>query len=122
MKPRNQHTTAWRLREKGLTYAQIAGELHIGERTVRRWLSNGNHQHAPIAQRGRMKIAPSEDRLTYTIEEAAKLLGVGRNTAYDAAVRGEIPAKRIGPKRWIVPRAALEAWLLDTSVSSQEGE
>ena len=48
--------------------------------------------------------------MTYSIDEAAKLLGIGRNHAYEAAKRGEIPAIRIG-KRIVVPRAALERLL-----------
>jgi predicted DNA-binding transcriptional regulator AlpA len=33
-----------------------------------------------------------DGRLTLTIEEAAKLLGIGRQLAYDRARTGEIPA------------------------------
>jgi excisionase family DNA binding protein len=40
---------------------------------------------------------------TITVSEAAKALGVSRQTAYDAARRGEIPAIFIG-KRILVPR------------------
>ena len=45
-----------------------------------------------------------------TVEEAGRLLGISRNSAYEAARRGELPAIRIG-KRLIVPRAALEKLL-----------
>jgi excisionase family DNA binding protein len=48
---------------------------------------------------------------TYQISEAAKLLGIGRNHAYEAAKRGEIPAIKIG-RRVLVPRAALDRMLL----------
>ena len=48
--------------------------------------------------------------LTYTVEEAAKLLGIGRNHAYEAAKRGQIPAIRIG-KRILISRAALDSML-----------
>jgi len=41
------------------------------------------------------------------VEAAAKILGIGRNQAYAAAARGEIPVFRIG-KRLLVPIAALE--------------
>lgn len=47
---------------------------------------------------------------TYSIEEAAQLLGIGRNHAYEAAKRGEIPVIRIG-KRLLVPKAALDRML-----------
>ena len=50
------------------------------------------------------------ERQTFTVEEAARILGLGRNTAYVAARRGELPTIRIG-KRFIVPRAALEKLL-----------
>lgn len=49
-------------------------------------------------------------RETITVEEAAKRLGVGRNSAYEAAKRGEIPSIRIG-KRLVVPVAPFERML-----------
>lgn len=45
-----------------------------------------------------------------SITETAKELGIGRNQAYEAARRGEIPVIRIG-KRLLVPKAALERML-----------
>jgi excisionase family DNA binding protein len=49
-------------------------------------------------------------RATITIEHAAKLLGLGRTAAYDAARRGELPTRRLG--RWLlVPVPALLEWL-----------
>jgi len=45
------------------------------------------------------------ERLTYSVPEAAALLGVGRNQAYDAAKSGELPTVRIG-NRILVPREA----------------
>ena len=47
------------------------------------------------------------ERRTLTIPEAAKTLGIGRNQAYEAAKRGEIPTIKVG-KRILVPVAALE--------------
>lgn len=47
---------------------------------------------------------------TLTVEEAAKLLRIGRNSAYEAARRGELPVVRIG-RRLLVPRVALERLL-----------
>lgn len=51
-----------------------------------------------------------EERYTITVEEAAKLLGIGRNLAYDLARSGEIPALRLG-KRIVVLRQPLEKML-----------
>jgi excisionase family DNA binding protein len=45
----------------------------------------------------------SRQAKTQTVEEAAKELGIGRNQAYAAAKRGEIPTIRIG-KRILVLR------------------
>jgi excisionase family DNA binding protein len=49
-------------------------------------------------------------RRTYRIEEVAKLLGVGRNAAYEAARRGDFPTIKIG-KRVVAPRAAINRML-----------
>lgn len=49
-------------------------------------------------------------RGTCDIPEAGRRLGVGRNAAYEAARRGEIPTIRIG-RRLLVPLAALERML-----------
>ena len=45
------------------------------------------------------------------VEEAAKYLGIGRQTAYDLAARGELPGALLLGGRWVVSRKALEAWL-----------
>lgn len=55
-------------------------------------------------------VAPVEDRLTLTVEEAATLLGISRAFAYEAVARGEIPSIRIG-RRILVPKAALQRLL-----------
>ncbi len=50
------------------------------------------------------------DKLVLSIPEAASRLGIGRNTAYEAVRRGEIPSVRIGG-RILVPISALEQLL-----------
>jgi len=52
------------------------------------------------------------ERLTLTVEETAKLLGIGRQLAYDKVKTGEIPVIKIG-RRLLVPRSALEKLLAD---------
>ena len=47
---------------------------------------------------------------TVTVEEAGRLLGVSRGTAYDAAASGELPTIRIG-RRLLVPVAMLRSML-----------
>ena len=49
-----------------------------------------------------------EKRLTVTVTEAARMLGIGRGTAYELAAEGKLPgAIRFG-KRIVVSRKALE--------------
>jgi excisionase family DNA binding protein len=55
-------------------------------------------------------IKMENDKLTLTVEETAKCLGIGRNSAYEAVARGEIPVIKVG-KRLLVPKAALEKLL-----------
>ena len=50
------------------------------------------------------------EKLTLTVDETAKILGIGRNSAYDAIARGEIPVVKVG-KRLLVPKAALQKLL-----------
>ena len=50
------------------------------------------------------------DKLTLTVDETAKCLGIGRNSAYEAVARGEIPVIKVG-KRLLLPKAALEKLL-----------
>jgi excisionase family DNA binding protein len=50
------------------------------------------------------------ERLVYTVPEAGRLLGLGRNAAYDAARRGDIPTLRIG-RLVLVPKNLLHRML-----------
>lgn len=49
-------------------------------------------------------------KLCISVPEAARLLGLGRNSVYEAVRRGEVPAVRVG-RRLVVPIRALEEWL-----------
>ena len=49
-------------------------------------------------------------RLTYSIDEVAALFDIGRNAAYDAAKRGDIPTIRIG-KTIRAPKALIDRML-----------
>lgn len=55
-------------------------------------------------------LAQLADEATITVEQAAKLLGLGRTAAYEAARRGEFPTRRLG-RRIVVPVPALLDWL-----------
>ena len=49
---------------------------------------------------------------TVSIEDAGRILGISRGSAYTAAAKGDIPTIRIG-KRLLVPRAALDRLLAE---------
>jgi excisionase family DNA binding protein len=57
------------------------------------------------------------ERLTYTVPEAGRLLGLGRNAAYDAANRGDIPTLRIG-RLLLVPKIPFHRMLEMTATGS----
>lgn len=59
------------------------------------------------------------ERQTLTIEEVAALLGISRNSAYQAVASGQIPVLRLG-RRLLIPRAALERLLADTKASQPD--
>jgi excisionase family DNA binding protein len=55
----------------------------------------------------------STERETLTVEEAGRVLGLGRNKAYEAVSDGSIPSLRFGG-RIVIPRQAIDR-LLATS-------
>ncbi len=70
-----------------------------------------NEQGDLPEQRGtRMSDPPETPSLTITVTEAARYLGIGRNTAYEAIRRNEIPSIRIG-RRIVIPRHRFLEWL-----------
>ena len=66
-------------------------------------------------------LASLRGRATCSIEDAARLLGVGRSTAYAAARDGSLPSLRIAG-RLLVPTAKLAAMLgIDRDVCDRDG-
>jgi excisionase family DNA binding protein len=63
-----------------------------------------------MQQRTPSPLEAVEGKATITIEQTARLLGLGRTAAYDAAKRGELPTRRLG-RRLLVPVPALLEWL-----------
>lgn len=55
-------------------------------------------------------VPSAAEQPTTRIEDAARVLGISRTSAYAAVRRGEIPAIRIG-HRIVVPTAALRRML-----------
>lgn len=53
----------------------------------------------------------SGQKLAISVDEAARILGISRNLAYEAVRRGDIPSIRVGQKRILIPVRALERLL-----------
>jgi excisionase family DNA binding protein len=70
-------------------------------------LLGAGHLEEPCRAAVAVGVSPgSSERLTMSVEEVAKALGISRAFAYEAVHRGDIPHIKIG-KRMLVPRAAL---------------
>ena len=54
-----------------------------------------------------MNTEETVQRRTYSVEEAAQILGIGRASAYQAVHAREIPSIKFG-SRLVVPKAALD--------------
>ncbi|MDP2916929.1 MAG: helix-turn-helix domain-containing protein [Dehalococcoidia bacterium] len=51
-------------------------------------------------------VGGEQERLTLTVEEAGRKLGISRGPMYAAVRRGEVPSIRVG-KRILIPISAL---------------
>ena len=58
------------------------------------------------------------EKLTLSVEEAGKLLGVSRQVAYQLIHRADFPTLHIG-RRILVPKKQLEEWM-DRHVTNAE--
>jgi len=56
----------------------------------------------------------NEERLVWSVEEAARLLGISRAHAYELVARGELPHLRLG-RRVVVPKHAIETLITRVS-------
>lgn len=52
----------------------------------------------------------NNERLTVTVQEAAKLLGLGRDKTYALVACGRLRSVKVG-KRIVIPRREVEAFL-----------
>jgi excisionase family DNA binding protein len=62
----------------------------------------------------------AQDAAVLSVEQAAKVVGIGRNTAYRMVHEGVLPALRLG-RRLVVPKSAL-ARLLDDPTAFTRGK
>lgn len=61
-----------------------------------------------------------EELLVYTVEEAGRLMGLGRSAAYEAARSNQLPVLRIG-RRWLVSKVALNKMLAEAGQHNCNG-
>jgi len=54
-----------------------------------------------------------------SVREAAQTLGIGRDRCYALVHAGQLPSVSIG-RRLLIPRAALERWVLDEAARQAE--
>ena len=54
-------------------------------------------------------------KLTVTVDEMAKLLGISRPVAYDLTKKEGFPAIRVSDRRIIIPVDALNKWLNEST-------
>ena len=56
-----------------------------------------------------------------TIKEASQRLGIGLRQAYELARLGQIPAVKLGMRRYVVPKARFEKWLAGEADGAADG-
>jgi excisionase family DNA binding protein len=62
---------------------------------------------------------PSPAPLSVSVDEAARLIGVGRSTMFSLLEEGHIRSVKVGARR-LVPRRALEEFLAERDVTGAE--
>jgi excisionase family DNA binding protein len=60
-----------------------------------------------MSENGRLRDA----RDVLSVREIQHILGIGRNAVYELIASGRLPSVRVTPRRIIVTRASLEAFL-----------
>ena len=58
-------------------------------------------------------MSNKSEKLTLDAPELAKVLGICKPRAYELMKQKDFPSIQISERRFIVPRAALDKWLLE---------
>lgn len=65
---------------------------------------------------------PVSDCVTFTVEQAARILGISRTTAYECVRSGDLPSLRFR-RRIVIPSVALEHLIADPTMAVEtDGE
>jgi excisionase family DNA binding protein len=75
-------------------------------------MSNNHDDREPSSDHRDIRRTPAstDQRLTISVEEAGRLLGISRGLAYMLVNRGDIPSIRFG-RRIVIPRRTLDRLL-----------
>lgn len=99
-----------------MTPAEVAEELNVSLRTVRRWIADGTLASRKVVGRVRIKASDVAALPTYrhdnlTIEDAALILRKSEGEVRRMAENGLLRARSTGDRRnpWLVSRADVEA-------------
>ena len=60
-----------------------------------------------------------KNKACYTVPELAERLGLSAETIYRSIRRKQIPHLKIGERRLILPKAAIDKWLASASVEAR---
>ena len=60
-------------------------------------------------------ILEDQEKAVYTVAEIQKLLGIGKNQAYDLVNSGVFPVKTVGKKK-LISKVGFHNWLNNKSV------
>ena len=73
-------------------------------------MPSDNAQSSQRVRRSKAIRREDPERRTLSVEEAGRILGISRGSAYSAARKGELPVIKLGG-RFLVIKAALEKLL-----------
>ena len=69
----------------------------------------------------RFRPKQTRERLVYTVQEVAEMLGLALSGTYTLIREGTIPALKIGG-RWVIPKARFHNWLDGMQLDGAEFE
>lgn len=54
------------------------------------------------------------EKLTYSVSEAAAVIGISKSCAYELVKKKELPVLEVG-RRKVIPKKALDTWIQDNT-------
>lgn len=57
------------------------------------------------------------EKITYSVQEAAELLGISKSYAYQLVKEKKLPILNLG-RRKVIPKAMLEAWIKENTYAA----